>query len=201
MAPSMSAVAYPSDSWTRRKTHVRLPRRTCPQSGIHLCHPAQLGPPLNRLPRAVPDEVALQRGHADARACLYRRLHVLDESITELDEVAFREIGLVVVESGEELRRLIRRRIVNNLLQVDTSWSNEGWIELLYMVGREEENSLRGRGRHAVKGVEQAGEGDVRAEAAEKMLAPDVSIRARKLTLPLHSAAVARTLRRYPREA
>lgn len=201
MNPSVYVCDNPNGSWTRRKAHSGLPRRTRPQSGIHLSHTAQLGPPLNRLPRAVPDEVALQRGHADARACLYRRFHVLDESVPELDKLAFWEIGLVAVESGEELQRLIRRRIVDNLLQVDTSWSNEGWIELLYVVGREEENSLRGRGRHAVKGVEQAGEGDVGAEAAERMLASDVSIRAPRLTLPLRSAAVARTLRRCPREA
>lgn len=153
-------------SRTRCESHMWLPRCVRPQSRIHLCHPTEFGPAVHRFLRAVPDEVTLQRSHADARSLLKRSFDVLDESVAKLDELVLREIRLVVVEAGEELGSLVWRRIVNDLLQVDASWSDESRVELLNVIGREEEDALGGRGCDAVEGVEQAGEGDIRAEAA-----------------------------------
>ena len=135
-----------------------------PRGRFHLCDPAQLGPAIDRLLGVMPNKVPLKGGHADPRTGLHSFLDVGDELVAELGKLFGREVLLVRIEAREQLGGLVRSRVVDELLQIDPTGSDQRGVEPFEVVRREEQDPLRGGRSDAVEGVEETRKSHVAVE-------------------------------------
>lgn len=114
----------------------------------------------------MPNKVPLEGSHADPRTGLHGFLDVGHEFVAELGKFFGREVLLIRVEAREQLGGLVRSCVVDELLQVDPTGSDQRGVEPFEVVRREEQDTLRGGRSDAVESVEQTRERHVTVESA-----------------------------------